>query len=148
MLKKYTMFRLHIVCCDVEFCGWESSLPVAKNLPQGKEIMKKILLLGLLLSLSTGCGRGWLPCLSRGAPCGNGGCMGAAPALPHGCTTCVGGNAAGYGGYGDEIVGDSYYGGNSYAAGETYVGEGVAPSLGGSIPMAPLTNPTPRLPAP
>ena len=79
--------------------------------------------------------------------------MGAAPALPQGCTTCVGGNSAGYGGYegevtGGQIVGDSYYGGNSYAAGETYVGEGPAPSLGSGIPMAPLTNPGTRQPAP
>jgi hypothetical protein len=29
MLKNFNMFRLHIVCRDVEFCGWESSLPVA-----------------------------------------------------------------------------------------------------------------------
>ncbi len=29
MLQNFNMFRLHIVYRDVEFCGWESSLPVA-----------------------------------------------------------------------------------------------------------------------
>jgi len=110
--------------------------------------MKKLILLGLLLSLSTGCGRGWMPCLFRGASCGNGGCIGAAPALPQGCTTCVGRNSAGYGGYdgevsGGNIVSDSYYGGNSYGSGETYVGEGPAPTIGSGIPMAPLVKPAP-----
>ena len=107
--------------------------------------MKKLLLVGLLLSLSTGCGRGWLPCLFRGASCGNGGCIGAAPALPQGCNACVGGNSAGYGSYegdvsGGEIKGDSYYGGNNYQLGETYVGEGPAPTLGNG----PLTAPLPQ----
>ncbi len=69
--------------------------------------MKKLLLVGLLLSMSTGCGRGWLPCLYRGAPC-NGNCIGAAPALPH-CEHCgVGAGYATYDGevYGGEIVSD------------------------------------------
>ena len=119
MLQNFNMFRLHIVCRDVEFGRGDSSLPVAKNLPQGKDKMKKLLLLGLLLSLSAGCGRGWLPCSFRGASCGNGGCIGAAPAVPQGCTACVEGNAAGYGSYeggvsGGEIIGDSYYSGNTY----------------------------------
>jgi hypothetical protein len=111
--------------------------------------MKKIVLLGLLLSLSTGCGRGWLPCLFRGAPCGNAGCIGAPPALPQGCTTCVGGNAAGYGDYAGEgeIVSDSYYGANNYIPTESYVGEGPAP-IGSGATMAPITNQPPRLPAP
>lgn len=110
--------------------------------------MKKLLLLGLLLSLSTGCGRGWLPGLFRGASCGNGGCIGAAPALPQGCTTCVGGNAAGYGSYegevpGGQIISDSgsyaggSYAGTSYPSAGAYSGEIVNPNIG----MAPLSPP-------
>jgi hypothetical protein len=102
--------------------------------------MKKLLLLGLLLSLSTGCGRGWMPWF-RGASCGNGGCIGAAPALPQGCNTCAGGNSAGYGGYSEgavssgEIVSDYSYGGNSYIPGESY------PTIGNG--MAPIAQPAP-----
>jgi hypothetical protein len=98
--------------------------------------MKKLVLLGLLLSLSTGCGRGW-PGFNRGAQCGNTGCIGAAPALPQGCTTCVGGNSAGYGRYEGEgdIVSDTYLGANSYGPTETYMGEGPAPTG-----MAPIVN--------
>jgi hypothetical protein len=117
--------------------------------------MKKLLLLGLLLSLSTGCGRGWLPGLSRGTSCRNGGCIGAAPALPQGCTTCVGGNAAGYGSYegnvsGGEIMADSgsyigeSYADTSYPSAGGYSGAIVSPNIG----MAPLgSNPLPA-PAP
>jgi hypothetical protein len=105
--------------------------------------MKKIVLLGLLLSLSTGCGRGWMPCLSRGAQCGNAGCIGAPPALPQGCTTgCAGGNAAGYASYDGEIVSD--YG---YSPTEIYMGEGPAP-VGSGPAMAPLNNQPARQPAP
>ncbi len=109
----------------------------------GEEEMKKLLLLCLLLSLSTGCGRGWMPCLFRGASCGNGGCIGTAPALPQGCNACVGGTSAGYGGYdgeviGGEIVSDSYYGGNTYGSGD--IG---APALNGTLPMAPIQKPAP-----
>lgn len=101
--------------------------------------MKKLLLLGVLLSLSTGCGRGWMPCLFRGASCGNAGCIGAAPALPQGCNACVGGNSAGYSSYdGDTIVGDTYA-----MAGERYVGEGPAANYGSGAISAPSMAPLP-----
>ncbi len=70
---------------------------------------------------------GWLPCLFRGANCGNGSCIGAAPALPHGCTTCVDGSAAGYGSYDGEVVGDGYYGSGT-VVGENYLGSSVVPT--------------------
>lgn len=109
--------------------------------------MKKLLLIGLLLSLSTGCGRGWLPGLFRGASCGNAGCLGAAPAGPQGCTTCVGGNSAGYGGYEGELsggeiisdrggyIGESYLG-NTYPSGSVLQGGVASPNA-----MAPLPAP-------
>ncbi len=32
-------------------------------------MMRKLIVLGLLLTATTGCGRGWFPHLFRGAPC-------------------------------------------------------------------------------
>jgi hypothetical protein len=93
--------------------------------------MKKLLVLGLLLSMSTGCGRGWLPCLFRGAPCNNGNCIGAAPALPN-CENC--GNAAGYGGYQSEVADGSYYGGGQI------IHEGPIYGGSGSMVNPPMSN--------
>lgn len=81
--------------------------------------MKKLVLLGLVLTLATGCGRSWLP-MFRGASCLGGGCGVAAPALPPaygtGCSNC--GQSAGYSSYDDGslysggvVSGDTYYGG-------------------------------------
>ena len=56
--------------------------------------MKKLVVLGLLLAASTGCGRGWFPHLFRGAPC-NGLCSAQAPTLHNDCEGC----ANGYAGY-------------------------------------------------
>lgn len=80
--------------------------------------MKRIALLGLLLLLSSGCGRGWLPTL-RGAAC-RGGCLTAAPAplaANTGCADCANGYGAAYNNYdsgeiiGNTVIGDTgYYG--------------------------------------
>lgn len=79
--------------------------------------MKRIALLGLLLLLSSGCGRGWLP-TRRGAAC-NGSCLTSAP-IPAsaGCNDCVTGYGAGYSGYDSgEIIGDSGYYGSTVTGG-------------------------------
>ena len=98
--------------------------------------MKKLAVLGLLVVLSTGCGRGWLP-LFRGAPCGDT-CGASLPAQPAaGCVGCEPGYGTGYSGYEGEVVGNSgYYSGP--VIGDSY----LAPSPSGSS-MAPLTSPAP-----
>jgi hypothetical protein len=104
--------------------------------------MKKLLLIGLLLSMGTGCGRSWLPMFNRGASCNGGGCLGAAPALPPaaGCNTCPG-SAAGYGNYGGEII-------NSYDGGVTSFDGGYSSPIIGSGVMGSgpsggiITNPS------
>ena len=104
--------------------------------------MRKFVLLGLLVALSTGCGRGWLP-LFRGAPC-YGTC--GVPALPAalnteaGCAGC-GSTAASYGSYESEVPSGSYYGGET-VVGDGYTGSGTIIDNGynGVItsPMSPL----------
>lgn len=99
--------------------------------------MRKLVLLGVVLVLSSGCGRGWLP-MFRGAPCNGNSC---APAMPasydSGCTNCP--TAAGYGQYSGEYssgetLGGNYYGGNIVS--EDYPIQGsVSPS------MQPLSQP-------
>ncbi len=77
--------------------------------------MKKLVVLGLLLAMSTGCGRGWFPHLFRGAPC-NGLCS--APAAPafDACENC---GSAGYAGYeGEGYVGSELAG--PMSVGPTY----------------------------
>ncbi len=75
--------------------------------------MRKLVLLGLVCALTSGCGRGWLP-MFRGAPCQGTACGLNAPAMPTsydaGCSTC--GTAAGYGSYdsGSVVSSDSYGG--------------------------------------
>ncbi|MFM8174026.1 MAG: hypothetical protein ACKN81_10830 [Pirellulaceae bacterium] len=101
--------------------------------------MKRVAVGGLLLlAMSTGCGKGWLPCLTRGdacfAPgCGLGGGMPGPqdpcndPALMaggDGCATCP--QTAGYGDYSGDIVTDGGWVSSS----------GGSPELGGST-MAP-----------
>lgn len=83
--------------------------------------MRRLVLLGLVLTLASGCGRGWLP-MFRGAKCHSGICGVGAPALPAtydaGCSNC--GHSAGYnsadvsGGesYSGISNADSYYGGD------------------------------------
>lgn len=61
--------------------------------------MRKLVVLGLLLAASTGCGRGWFPHLFRGAPC-NGLCSSPAPTLHNDCEGCA--NGSGYANYGDD----------------------------------------------
>lgn len=77
--------------------------------------MKKLLCIALLLSLSTGCGRGWLPCLFRGAPCHGTSCLSAAPALPESCVNCS--TSAGYAPYDGEIVSDGVIDNGYYGSG-------------------------------
>ncbi|MEZ6134729.1 MAG: hypothetical protein R3C53_07455 [Pirellulaceae bacterium] len=117
--------------------------------------MKRIALLGLLLTLSVGCGKGWLPSL-RGASC-RGGCLSAPAALPapkhsSDCATCVdGGYASGYSNYTDrgEVIADTgYYGSgvisNGYPA-EGYVNDGYV--LPGNIVEGTLVQPSVAPPA-
>ncbi|MCC6507942.1 MAG: hypothetical protein IT423_02465 [Pirellulaceae bacterium] len=80
--------------------------------------MKKLFVLGMLLAMSTGCGRGWFPHLFRGAPC-NGLCSAPAPTLQGGCENCP--TASGYGAYDEGMA----------HAGETYIDNGVI----GSAPV-------------
>jgi hypothetical protein len=117
----------------------------------GEKEMKKLLLIGFVLSLSTGCGRGWLPCLNRGAACGNAGCIGAPPALPQGCNACVGGSSAGYGSYEGDSTGGYY--GNETIVGDSYSGGGqIVPGAiygSGAISSPSMQNlPSPVQPAP
>ncbi len=144
MFQIFYMFRLHIVGSVVEFVRMGIESTGCQEFATGESKMKKLLLVGLLLSLSTGCGRGWLPCLFRGASCGNGSCIGAAPALPQGCNACVGGNNAGYGSYDDDAIGGDYYGGGTIV-GDSYVGGQVVPNYGSGT----VTSPTMQgLPSP
>ncbi len=149
MLQIFYMFRLHIVCRVVEFVRMGIESTGCREFATGEIKMKKLLLIGLLLSLSTGCGRGWLPGFFRGASCGNGSCIGAAPALPQGCNACVGGNSAGYGSYESEVVGGSYYGGETIVgdtyAGDSYIGGQVVPNYGSGTIVGPTMQ---GLPAP
>jgi hypothetical protein len=83
--------------------------------------MKKLFVLGMLLAMSTGCGRNWLSHLNRGAPC-NGRCNTQAPMMQQGCENCSG---AGYESYG---AGDGYLGADTIGSapiGPTY--ESVPP---------------------
>ena len=98
--------------------------------------MRKLALLGLVLALSSGCGRGWLP--FRGAPCNSNVC---APAMPasydSGCTNCP--TATGYGDYSSQVSGGEVLGGNYYGGG--IIGEDYP--IQGSVPqsMQPLSQP-------
>jgi len=144
MLQNFYMFRLHIVGGVVEFVRMGIESTGCREFATGESKLKKLLWIGLLLSLSTGCGRGWLPCLSRGASCGNGSCIGAAPALPQGCNACIGGGSAGYGSYDSDIGGGDYYGGGTIV-GDNYVGGQVVPNYSSGTITGPAMQ---GLPAP
>ena len=132
MFDKSIMFRLHIVCCGLSFCGQFGFCRLLRLCVRGKE-MRKCLLLGVILALSSGCGRGWLP-MFRGAPCNNNVC---APAsYDRGCTNCP--TAAGYGEYSGEYSGVETLGGNYYNGG--IVSEDY-PIQGSVSPMQPLSQP-------
>ena len=95
--------------------------------------MKKLFVLGLLMAMSTGCGRSWFPHLFRGAPC-RGLCSAqAAPQAEPGCANC---NGAGYESYGsgDGFIGSETIGsapvGSTY---ETLPPAGMAPLPSGSL---------------
>lgn len=126
-MKKNIMFRLHIPKRAVDLCGQEMILPFDQLMHTGEKIMKKLFVLGLLLAMSTGCGRNWFPHLFRGAPC-TGLCSRLAPppAEP-GCTNC---NGAGYESYdsGDAILGNEAIG-SAPMLGSTYetLPPGMAP---------------------
>ena len=92
--------------------------------------MKKLLVLGLLLAASSGCGRNWLPHLFRGAPCG-GLCSRTAQPAEQGCAGCVGSGYESYGA-GESIIGTESIG--SAPLGATY--ESIPPA------MAPLNQGT------
>jgi hypothetical protein len=99
--------------------------------------MKKLAVLGLLIVLSSGCGRGWLP-LSRGARCGDTCGANSLPAQPAaGCAGCGSGYGAGYSAYDGEVVdGSAYYG-------SSIVGDGyISPAPSGST-VPPMTMPAP-----
>lgn len=105
--------------------------------------MRKLVLLGLVLTLASGCGRGWLP-MFRGARCHSGICGVGASALPTaydaGCNNC--GHAAGYEGYdsGEAISGESYggiSGADSYYGGDVINGGVVEGGIvNGSVPFS------------
>ncbi len=99
--------------------------------------MKKLAVLGLLVVLSSGCGRGWLP-LFRGAPCGDTCGANVLPAQPAGgCVGCESGYGAGYSAYEGETIGSSGYYGSSV------VGDGyISPAPSGTT-VAPMTMPAP-----
>jgi hypothetical protein len=99
--------------------------------------MKKLAVIGLLVVLSSGCGRGWLP-LTRGAPCGDT-CGASLPAQPSaGCVGCESGYGAGYSSYeGETMASSGYYGGS--VVGDGYISP--APSSGAAVP--PMTMPAP-----
>lgn len=100
--------------------------------------MKKLLVLGMLLALSTGCGRTWSRHFNRGASC-NGLCSTQAPAMHNGCEGC---GTAGYESYG---AGDGYIGGDTIGSapiGPTY--ESVAPmsAIPGIVNPGTIVNPS------
>ena len=99
----------------------------------GEKEMRKLVLIGLMLSLSTGCGRGWLPMFNRGAACNGNSCLGAAPALPPANCEGCGVGTAGYGSYEGEII-------SSYGGGEV-IGSYAAPVYGGVPSTGAITNP-------
>jgi hypothetical protein len=97
--------------------------------------MKKLLVLGLLLAMSTGCGRGWH--IFRGARC-NGLCSTQAPAMQNNCENC---GPAGYESYG---AGDGYMGGDAIGSapiGQTYETLPPMTTLPGALP-GPIVNPS------
>ncbi len=102
--------------------------------------MRKLVVLGLLLAASTGCGRGWFPHLFRGAPC-NGLCSSAAP-TPH-IAQRLRSCSAGYAGYGEDgvVVGS----GMEIGGYENVIGSGTAignPGMSG-IPSGSYIAPPP-----
>lgn len=123
--------------------------------------MKKLLGLGLLLVLSTGCGHRLLPGIFRGGRCngcGMGGLGASLPAEPVAaggeCTNCSDATV-GYGSYeGSAVEGDYYSGGviNENVISDNVVSGGIVNSgySGNSYPStAPITSPSmSALPAP
>lgn len=143
-LKKNITFRLHISSRNVDLCGRKVSLPFSRTLHTGEWKMRKLIVLGLLLAASTGCGRGWFPHLFRGAPC-NGLCSTAAPTptLHNDCEGC----SSGYAGYGDggTVIGDGMeIGGYEGAIGSgTVIGTpGMSSIQGGPYIAPPATQGT------
>ncbi len=102
--------------------------------------MRKLIVLGILLTMTTGCGRGWFPHLFRGAPC-NGLCSTPA-AVQHNCEGC-----SGYGAYEGEVAAGSYVDGVGSAIPGTYETVTQPPMTnmpGSSNPLPPGTITTPR----
>ncbi len=102
--------------------------------------MRKLIVLGLLLTATTGCGRGWFPHLFRGAPC-NGLCSTPAPTLHNDCEGCNSGYAAyddgavEVGGYDAGVVGSGQIISNPPMT-EIQPGQIVAPNTPGLTPGA------------
>ncbi len=93
--------------------------------------MRKLIVLGLVLAASTGCGRGWFPHLFRGAPC-NGLCSTPAPTLHNDCEGCNSGYAA----YDDgAIVGGIETGGYDPAAIGSGLPQNMTPIQGAPAPQ-------------
>src|SRR5688572_33513257 len=87
--------------------------------------MKKLVVLGLLLAMSSGCGRNWLGHFFRGTPCNSANGLCSAPTLPQsaGCENC---GSSGYESYGDgTVMGESI---GSAPMGQTYL-ENVPPTM-------------------
>ena len=101
--------------------------------------MRKLVVLGLLLAASTGCGRGWFPHLFRGASC-NGLCSSAAPTLHNDCEGCASGHA-GYAGYGDEGVVSSGIEMGGYDQGTVGTEQLYTQPPMGSIPSGQIVSP-------
>ncbi len=89
--------------------------------------MRKYVLLGALIVMSSGCASCWRP--FRGALC-NTGCRTALPALPT-CNDCNSGYSAGYSGIDGEIIG-----------GSGYYGSGVEGYYGGEVIQNPASSPS------
>lgn len=100
--------------------------------------MKKLALLGVLIVMSSGCGRGWLP-MFRGAPCNGNNCLPAPMAANcNGCSPAT----MGYGGYENEFSGGTYYGdeGGYYDGGIINGGRMIEGTIN-SPSMSPLPPP-------
>ena len=107
-------------------------LSIAETFPRGEK-MKRIAFVGLLIVMTTGCGRGWLPTYWNGAPCN--GCSLPAPIhTNNGCNSCADGAVnLGYAPYEGEVIGtgvDGYYDGQVIS--ERVVPNNIQPLSAGS----------------
>lgn len=130
--KHHVSFAHHWTDRRVQRDEW--ILSIAETFPRGEK-MKRIAVIGLLLAMTTGCGRGWLPTYWNGAPCD--GCSLPAPIHTEpACGTCRNDSVSlGYTPYEGQVIGsgvDGYYDGQ-------VISENVIP---GSMDIAPIGSGT------